>query len=183
MKSFLIALALISFVVSGQALSSYPNSADELPVRGLCIEAPRPDRLNDFVRFIDEELAPQNVNTLILRVDWNYHYKSHPELSDSIALSFEEVKELVNVCKKHNINLIPQINLLGHQSWAATTHALLKVYPEFDETPHVVMPEKHEWPNEDGLYCKSYCPLHPDVHEIVFDLVDEICEVFELITV
>ena len=41
------------------------------------------------------------------------------------------------------------------------------------------MPEDYEWPNDDGLYCKSYCPLHPDVHEVVFALVDEIMEVFE----
>src|SRR5690606_13187340 len=41
------------------------------------------------------------------------------------------------------------------------------------------MPEKYEWPNADGLYCKSYCPLHPEVHNVVFDLVDEIMEVFE----
>ncbi len=41
------------------------------------------------------------------------------------------------------------------------------------------MPEKYVWPNADGLYCKSYCPLHPDVHKVVFELIDEICEVFE----
>jgi hypothetical protein len=56
---------------------------------------------------------------------------------------------------------------------------LLRVYPQFDETPHVQMPAEYKWPNADGLYCKSYCPLHPDVHRIVFDLVDEICDVFE----
>jgi hypothetical protein len=41
------------------------------------------------------------------------------------------------------------------------------------------MPERYVWPNADGLYCKSYCPLHPEVHKIVFDLIDEICDVFE----
>ncbi|MBO9151631.1 family 20 glycosylhydrolase [Chitinophaga sp. GCM10012297] len=60
-----------------------------------------------------------------------------------------------------------------------STGNLLRVYPQFDETPHVKMPEKHTWPNPDGLYCKSYCPLHPDLHKVVFALVDEICEVFE----
>jgi hypothetical protein len=55
---------------------------------------------------------------------------------------------------------------------------LLRVYPQFDETPHVKMPVKYEWPNPDGLYCKSYCPLHPDVHKIVFELVDELCDAF-----
>lgn len=38
--------------------------------------------------------------------------------------------------------------------------------------------EKYEWPNNEGLYCKSYCPLHPDVHNIVFDLIDEIMDAF-----
>lgn len=83
------------------------------------------------------------------------------------------------IARKHNIRLIPQINLLGHQSWTTHTGKLLQVYPELDETPHVKMPEKYEWPNADGLYCKSYCPNHPDVHDIVFSLVDEICGAFE----
>lgn len=150
-----------------------------LPVRGFCIAAPLPDGLEEFVKFIDEELAPAHVNTLILRVDYNYQYESHPELQDSIALSKREVKKLVAICKKHNIRIIPQVNLLGHQSWAGRIGNLLKEYPEFDETPLVKMPEKYDWPNADGLYCKSYCPLHPEVHDVVFDIVDEICDVFE----
>jgi hypothetical protein len=40
-------------------------------------------------------------------------------------------------------------------------------------------PAKYEWPNPDGLYCKSYCPLHPKVHEVVFGLLDELCDAFE----
>lgn len=172
---FIILLLYFSpSVTSGQA------RIDSLfPVRGLCIEAPRPYLVDKFVQFISTELAPRKLNTLILRVDWNYQFSSHPELSDSIALSKEDVKKLVAVCKQNNIRLIPQINLLGHQSWAKTTHNLLRVYPQFDETPQVKMPEKYEWPNADGLYCKSYCPLHPDVHKVVFELVDEICEAFE----
>lgn len=150
-----------------------------LTVRGFCIAAPQPKGLDAFVAFINDELAPRQVNTLILRVDYNYQFESHPELRDSVALSKAAVKKLVDACKRHNIRIIPQINLLGHQSWAGTTYNLLRVHPEFDETPHVKMPTKYEWPNPDGLYCKSYCPLHPGVHAIVFDLVDEITNVFE----
>lgn len=155
------------------------NLDNLLPVRGFCIAAPKPDEVDAFVKFINEELVSRHVNTLILRVDYNYQFESHPELRDSIALSKTDVKKLVNVCQEHNIRIIPQVNLLGHQSWANSLGNLLEVYPEFDETPHVKMPEKYEWPNEDGLYCKSYCPLHPEVHEVVFALMDEICEVFE----
>jgi N-acetyl-beta-hexosaminidase len=148
-------------------------------VRGFCIAAPKPQMVDTFAQFIDKELAPRGVNTLILRIDFNYQYESRPELRDSNCLSKNDIKKLVAISQKHKIRLIPQINLLGHQSWANKTTRLLAVYPEFDETPHVKMPEKYKWPNDDGLYCKSYCPLHEGVHKVVFDLVDEICDVFE----
>lgn len=152
---------------------------DLLPVRGFCIAAPRADRVDTFVKFINDGLAPRHVNTLILRVDYNYQYTSRPELRDSIALSKADVKKIVAACRRNNIRIIPQINLLGHQSWAGDLGLLLEKYPQFDETPHVQMPAEYKWPNPDGLYCKSYCPRHPEVHEVVFDLVDEICDVFE----
>lgn len=160
-------------------LVAQPKVDSLLPVRGFCIAAPQPGQLDLFLKFIREELAPRQVNTLILRVDFNYQFETHPELQDSVALSKRQVKQLVQTCQKSNIRLIPQINLLGHQSWAGTTHNLLRVYPQFDETPQVKMPQKYVWPNADGLYCKSYCPLHPEVHTVVFALVDEICDVFE----
>ena len=144
-----------------------------------CIAAPERDDLSRFLKFIDEELGPKGINTLILRIDWNYDFESYPNLSDDKPLTTSDVKKLVQVADKHDIKLIPQINLLGHQSWAETTYALLTEYPQFDETPHVDMPENYEWPNDDGLYCRSYCPLHPDVHKVVFALVDEIVAAFE----
>jgi hypothetical protein len=155
-------------------------SAEEpYPVRGLCIAAPTVEGVDEFVDFIDEELAPAGVNTLVLRVDYGYRYQSHPELVNGHPLEKEDIKKLVAVCKKNHIRLMPQVNLLGHQSWAGSVGKLLEVYPEFDETPEVEFPDEYQWPNEDGLYCKSYCPLHPEVHDVVFDIVDEITEVFE----
>src|SRR5688572_5879103 len=171
-------IIIAGFTAAAQS-SSLITSADELPIRGFCIAAPRSSEVDTFVKFIREELASRKVNTLMLRVDYNYQYDSHPELRDSMALSKNEVKKLVTVCKANNIRIIPQINLLGHQSWAGTVYNLLRVYPQFDETPHVKMPEKYVWPNADGLYCKSYCPLHPEVHKVVFELVDEVCDAFE----
>ncbi len=181
MKYFLtLFLVAACFPLFSQPTGIPSEKADKsMPVCGFCIAAPSRDDLGEFIRFIDEELASRGVNTLILRVDYNYRYKTHPELSDSSALSEKEVRKLVAVCRKNKIRIIPQVNLLGHQSWAEKTGNLLKVYPEFDETPLVKMPEKYAWPNADGLYCKSYCPLHPDVHKIVFEIVDEICDVFE----
>jgi len=150
-----------------------------LPVRGFSIDAPRPAGLDSFVHFIETELAPRKVNTLIVQIEYHYQFKSHPELTDSFALSKADIKKIVSVCKKNNIRVIPQINLLGHQSWANRTGKLLRVYPEFDETPDIKMPEKYTWPNSDNLYCRSYCPLHPDLHPVLFAVIDELCDVFE----
>jgi hypothetical protein len=171
-------LFFLSLNISKNILAQ--NNLDSiLPVRGLAIAAPPPSYVDSFVTFIEKELAPRHVNTLILRVDYNYQYTSHPELSNSTALSIADVKKIVNSCRNSNIRVIPQINLLGHQSWANKAENLLVKYPEFDETPEVKIPEVYKWPNADSLYCKSYCPLHPKVHGVVFALVDEICDVFE----
>ncbi len=174
-KTVLIAILL----VIGPASHARDDLDAAMPIRGFCIAAPNSKSLDAFIAFVQDELAPRHVNTLILRVDYRYQYQSHPELKDNEALSREAAKKLVNVCRKNNIRIIPHINLLGHQSWAATTGNLLREYPEFDETPYIKMPAKYEWPNPDGLYCKSYCPLHPKVHEVVLALVDELCDVFE----
>ena len=176
LPTLLLVLLACFFLTTSLAQTSVK---DQLPVRGFCIAAPDKDGVDEFVKFINEEMAPRNVNTLILRVDYNYEFESHPELRNPTTLSKADVKKMVEVCRKNNIEVIPQINLLGHQSWAGKLENILKVYPQFDETPHVKMPEKYEWPNADGLYCKSYCPLHPEVHAIVFAVMDEICDAFE----
>jgi N-acetyl-beta-hexosaminidase len=178
-KLFLFIISLCTIPMLCNAQENTDHLDKNLPVRGLAIAAPSVRGLDTFIKFIEEELAPAHFNLLILRVDWNYDYQSHPELRDPNPLTQTDIKRIVTVCKKHKIRLAPQINLLGHQSWAETTHALLREYPEFDETPHVDTKNYTGWPNPDGLYCKSYCPLHPDVHKVVFALVDELMDVFE----
>jgi len=181
MKRIFLSIIVCCFIQFFSYAQTNEQKIDSLlPVRGLAIAAPTVDGLNLFLKFVEEELVPARFNLLILRVDWNYSYESHPELRDPNPLKKSDVKRIVNLCKKHGIRLAPQINLLGHQSWAKTTHNLLRVYPEMDETPHIKTEEHYtEWPNAYGLYCKSYCPLHPGVHKIVFALVDELMNVFE----
>lgn len=176
---FKLCCTLLVILANVFGLKGQDTTSRQLPVRAFAIAAPSPNELDRFVQFIDEELAPRKVNVLILRVEYGYEYESHPELRADDPLTKGEVKQLVKVCRENGIQIIPQVNLLGHQSWHGDLGKLLEVYPEFDETPHVQLPENYEWPNEDGLYCKSYCPLHPDVHAVVFDLVDEICDAFE----
>ena len=117
-------------------------------------------------------LATQGLNLLILEVNYQYAYKSHPELQGDDPMTFDRVQALVTACRDLNVRLVPQFQCLGHQSWAETTFPLLRVYPEFDETPG-------QYRSNEGIYCRSWCPQHPGVNPIIFDLFDELIEAFE----
>jgi N-acetyl-beta-hexosaminidase len=181
-KKIIVLSVLISIGASDFFAFSQPSPEKVFQVKGFSCTSPRHREVDRFVKFIDEELASRGINTLILFVcdkDYNYQFESYPQLGDSAALSKADVKKMVACCKKNHIRIIPQINLLGHQSWKEHPNKLLEKFPEFDETPYIKMPEKYIWPNSDNLYCKSYCPLHPDLHKVIFALIDEICDVFE----
>lgn len=114
--SAIFILTLFAGNIESASAQTKPPVNDTLPVRGFAIAAPRPGGVDSFVTFINKELVPRHVNTLVLRVDYGYQYKSHPELVDSFALSQKDVKKIVKACKQGGIKIIPQINLLGHQS-------------------------------------------------------------------
>jgi hypothetical protein len=117
-------------------------------------------------------LAERGVNLLIVEIDYNYEYTSHPELRGDDPISTETVKKIVRLCRDLKIRLVPEFQSLGHQSWEGKTFPLLVNHPEFDETPG-------QYPGNKDIYCRSWCPLHPDLNPVIFDLFDEIIDVFE----
>jgi hypothetical protein len=122
-------------------------------------------------RAIAEGLAPLGINALMLEVNYSYRFASQPELAAEGGLTREDARDLAEACRAHGIRLIPQFNCLGHQSWARNTFALLKKHPDFDETPDVPA-------DNTGIYCRSWCPLHPGVNPVVFSLMDELIDAF-----
>ncbi|MFC1782901.1 family 20 glycosylhydrolase [Planctomycetota bacterium] len=118
------------------------------------------------------ELAGLGVNTLVVEVNYGYEYQSHPKLSANNPSSAEQIKALLNQCRQHDIRLIPQFQCLGHQSWSKSTFPLLTEYPEFDETPGA-------YPDNEDIYCRSWCPQHPEVNKVIFALMDELIDVFQ----
>jgi len=140
-----------------------------LAVRGLHVSAPKPDEIPLVLRFIREVLPKEGVNVLVMEINYRYQYSRRPEVVDANALSKGDIQNLAGACREAKVRFIPMINLLGHQSWGKVTFGLLRAHPEFDETPG-------KYPNNEGIYCRSYCPLHPRIHEVVFDLIDELSE-------
>lgn len=117
-------------------------------------------------------LAKQGINVIILEIDYNFAFKSHPELRHGTnPITKEGARRFAALCKQQNIRLIPEFQSLGHQSWKAETFPLLTTYPQFDLTPGA-------FPNNDGIYCREWDPLNPQVWPIVFSLLDEIIDAF-----
>ena len=117
-------------------------------------------------------LAKQGINVIILEVDYNFAFKSHPELSrGKDPITRDGARRFAALCKKLNIRLIPEFQSLGHQSWKEETFPLLTVYPQFDLTPGA-------FPKNEGIYCREWDPLNPDVWRMVFKLMDEIIDAF-----
>ena len=156
--------------ISFALLCAAAASAQPFPVRGIHLAAPQPDEIALAERFIKEALPKEGVNLLVLEINYRYQFAKHPEVVDANALSTGDLKRLAAASRDAGVRLIPMINLLGHQSWAKSTFGLLRGHPEFDETPG-------KYPDNQGIYCRSYCPLHPELHGVLFDLIDELAEV------
>ena len=120
-----------------------------------------------------EKLSQQGINVLVLEVNYNFAFKSHPELRQRPdAITKEGARRFAALCKQYKIRLIPQFQTLGHQSWKEQTFPLLTVYPNFDLTPGA-------FPKNEGIYCREFDPLNKDVWPIVFDLMDELIDAFQ----
>jgi hypothetical protein len=118
-------------------------------------------------------LAARGVNVLVLEVDYAFEFRSHPELRrPDKPITRKGARHFVQACRRLGINVIPQFQSFGHQSWAKNTGPLLTRYPELDSTPGA-------FPANEGIYCREWDPANPRVYQIVFALVDEIIDAFD----
>jgi hypothetical protein len=141
--------------------------------RGLHVIVYKSDKDLEILGSQIPKLAAMGVNVLILEVDYNFRFQSHPELrlgEDPITRT--GARRFAALCRKQGIRLIPEFASLGHQSWKSQTFPLLAVYPKLDLTPGA-------FPENKGIYCREWDPLNPQVNQIVFPLLDEILEAFE----
>jgi len=138
--------------------------------RGFCLNVPRQKDMAIFKRLITEVLPSYNCNAIVLLTRYQYQFKSHPAVSDREPLTRSQAGEIAELCRQNNIRIIPKMNLLGHQSGQekGSELGLLRAYPDFDETPD----------QPSVRYCRSLCPRHPQVKDVVFDLMDEMIDAF-----
>ncbi len=149
-----------------EARQNAPVASPPTPWRGLHLMVGS-DKQTDVLIQQLPKLAADGVNVIIVEVDYNFDFQSHPELRPSQYVTKAGAQRLARAAREQHIRVIPQINCLGHQSWSSNTGSLLVQHPDFDETPG-------QFPGNKGIYCRSWCPQNPEVNRVVFALVDEL---------
>ena len=174
MNRQMLALAILSLLTTTSKLVGDQTAAarKSAPWCGLHVIVFKNDKDLETLGRQIPKLAALGVNVLILEVNYNFAFQSHPELhAGENIITPAGAEQLATVCRKHGIRLIPQFQCLGHQSWKGKTFPLLTVYPKLDLTPGA-------FPDNKGIYCREWDPLNPEVNKLVFPLLDEILDAF-----
>ncbi|MBO9732854.1 MAG: family 20 glycosylhydrolase [Chitinophaga sp.] len=177
LKQIVLAGCLMLLFIQVRAQQPAPFKWNVLPVKGLLLSVPQRQDVPLLCDFIKKALVAEGVNTLALRIELAYKFKSDPEVAEWNGITEEDLKQIVQACKEAKIRFIPTVNLLAHQSEQTEIGPLLKKYPQLDESPDYNPPV----PWKDGgmfdFYSKCLCTQHPDLFKIIFPLVDELIEV------
>jgi hypothetical protein len=117
-------------------------------------------------------LADAGANAVVIEVNYSFEFQAHPELRNARFVTTGSAHALAAAARQSRLRLIPEFNCLGHQSWDGKVSPLLRVHPEFNETPLLSLTNRN-------VYCLEWCPSAPGLNEIVFSLIDEMAAAFE----
>lgn len=95
---------------------------------------------------------------ITLSQEWNKN-SIHWENGGKNFLSQKRIKELISYCRERGIDVVPEVPTLSHCDYLLTRH------PELAERPEDPFPD-------------CYCPSNPETYELLFDVLEEIIEVF-----
>ena len=161
-------------------IEDYPH----MEFRGVHLFMPHRDDIPFIKNLIRYVLAPMKMNTIFLQVTAGMQFDRRPEINQTWErvnreaaegkrpyiphaqigggsyLTKDEVRDIVNYAKSYGFEVIPEVQSLSHVEYLTAT------YPEIAENPNDTYPD-------------CYCPLHPESHKIVFDMIDEVIEVFQ----
>ena len=177
------------------------KDAPFLPFRGVHLYLPALKSMDFARRLIRHLISPMGYNTVIVEIATGMEYESHPEINLAVADAMEKaqqgiwppfphgavaegtalpkaaIKEFVEYIRSFGIEVVPEVQSLGHVPYITLT------YPELAEVEADENGDPIDTRTEDArptrFYPHCYCPSNEKSYEILFDLLDEIIEVFE----
>lgn len=164
--------------------------------RGYRLFIPARSEIEDFKKLIDY-VVYYKYNTLIIEIGGGMEYERRPVINEKWVefcnevksgpyeaeriqnktypweknsihvanaggsfLTKKELREIVEYCKSRYLNVIPEVPSMSHSDY------LVMAYPEINE-------------RIEDKYPDTYCPSNPKTYEILFDVLEEVIEVFE----
>ena len=195
-RGFIYAAATMSSLLAGGEL--YEGFLYDVPLaeeRGYRVYLPARAGLDGFFRMVDF-LATYKFNAIVLEIGGAMEYHRHPEINrawdefcrdvhrysgraneiqfktyqwpknsihcdnaEGDILTHDECRRIAAYCRSRGLDVIPECPSLSH------TDFLVLAHPELRE-------------REGDLHPDTYCPRHPDVYTYVFDILEEVIEVF-----
>lgn len=188
---------LLQLIESGNVremiLFDYPDKK----IRGYRVYTPGRKSFDAFKQTIDM-LVEYKYNALILEVGGAMEYKKRPEINENWEafcaevnkspyearriqtqtypewqknsihadngggsyITQDEMRELIAYCNEREITVIPEVPTLSHSDY------IVRTYRELNERI------EDEYPD-------TYCPSNPKSYEVVFDILDEVLDVFK----
>jgi hexosaminidase len=129
---------------------------------GGAMEYKRHPEINSYWVEYAKDMKRYSGRTLEIQHKTYYWHKNsiHCDNGEASYLSQDVCRELADYCRARGIDVIPECPTLSHCDYIVGAH------PEIRE-------------RENDAYPDTYCPNHPDTYKIVFDILDEVIDVFK----
>lgn len=196
-RGFIYAAATLSQLYEfGELESGFVYDVPIGTERGYRVFLPSRAEFEDFYRMVDL-LAYYKFNSIIIEIGGAMEYKRHPKINEAWRefcretrrysgrareiqhfmyewhknsihcdnaggdiLTQEECRSLAEYCRSRGLQVIPECPSLSHCDF------LVMAYPDIRE-------------REGDAYPDTYCPNHPETYKYVFDILEEVIDVFE----
>ena len=138
----------------------YKYNAISFEVGG-AMEYERHPEINAAWKAFAEETHRYSGRTAEIQNGYNWSKNSiHTDNAEGDILTKDEVRQVIAYCRGRGLIVYPEVPLMSHCDYLCLAH------PEIAE-------------RQEDPYPDTYCPNHPDTYQLVFDILEEIIEVFE----
>ena len=192
---------LIKLISSGNIPHCRIEDAPFCEFRGVHLFIPAPDRMDYTKRLIKYILSPMGYNFIIMELAGAMRYHSHPEINEAFLeanrradagewppfphgsvggkqiVEHEDIRDLVDYARSYGIEIIPEIQSLGHVQFMTLAHPEIAERP-IDAPVFEATDERFADVPPKDFYAHCFCPSNPRSYEILFDLMEEVIDVF-----
>lgn len=181
--------------------SCHVEDAPAYPFRGVHLFLPSVRQMDFAKRLIKYMISPMGYNKAIIEVGAGMKFDSHPEINEAVmhankmnadgkwpefphsgvaergCINKDDAADFADYISRFGIDVIPEIQSLGHVQYLTLAHPEIA---ENDENAEALTVDTITADARPSLFYKHcYCPSNPKSYEILFDIIDEIIEVFK----